>query len=102
MKKIIFSLTKFSRNNGNTKTKGIGYIDGNNFILALHANNGMPYVKIFEDAVKLIHLVPARTNEYAGYLSELVTIQSEVKENSFEEKQITIDYHLWYSVLDKQ
>ena len=60
MKKIIFSLTKFSRKNGNTKTKGIGYIDGNTLILALQANNGMPYVKIFEDAVKLIHLVPAR------------------------------------------
>ena len=102
MKKIIFSLTKFSRKNGNTKTKGIGYIDGNNFILALHANNGMPYVKIFEDCVDSIHKAPARTNEFAGYLSEYVTINSEVKENSFEEKQITIDYHLWYSVLDEQ
>ena len=102
MKKIIFSLTKFSRKNGNTKTKGIGYIDGNNFILALQSDSGMPYVKIFDDCVEGIHKVPARTNEFAGYIAEYVTINSEVKPNSYEEKQITINYYLWYSVLDEE
>ena len=102
MKKIIFTLTKFSRKNGNTKTKGIGYISNKDFILALKSNTDMPYVKIFEDAVGQVPKVPNRVNEFAGYLSELVTINSEVKPNSFEEKQINIDYHLWYSVLDEQ
>lgn len=102
MKKIIFTLTKLSRKNGNTKTKGIGYINGNDFILALKSSTDMPYVKIFEDAVGLIPKVPNRVNEFAGYLSELVTINSEVKPGSFEEKQINIEYHLWYSVLDEQ
>lgn len=98
MKKIIYSLTKISKRKENTKVKGVGYVNGNDLIIALKAQNGNPYIKVFEDALKNIHKVPGSENEYSGMFYDFIKIDVEVKPNSFEEKEIAINYYLWYVI----
>lgn len=101
MKKIIYSLTKISKSKENTKFKGVGYINGNDLIVALKSKDGNPYIKVFEDATKNCYKKQNTLNEYSGMFYEFVKINVEIKPNSFEEKEIAINYYLWYVIKEE-
>ncbi len=89
MKKVAYSVTKWSGNN-NYRMKGIGKLDGDNLVLY----NG----KVLEDVVKRCHPIPYKQNEFKGNYEEYQEIDVECK-GSYETIEVCNEYSVWYKFI---
>lgn len=83
MKKVVFSITRYSRQGDNVKHTGLGYITDEDLIIACTSKKGSSYIKVFEDCVKRCHHNPS-DNSYSGSYYEFVT--------NDEDREICLEY----------
>lgn len=91
MKKVVFSITRYSRQGDNVKHTGLGYITDEDLIIACTSKKGSSYIKVFEDCVKRCHHNPS-DNSYSGSYYEFVT--------NDEDREICLEYSVWYKLID--
>ena len=99
MKKVIYSVTKIGKKE-NTKITGSGYITDTDLITALIANNGKPYVRVFEDALKYCHNLINSTTEFKGVITEFQSVEFELENGSKEAREIEVTYLVWYKLAE--
>ncbi len=101
MKKVAYAV---SRQNG-TKLKGVGYLTETDLIIACKSKNDTPYIRVFEDCVKVCSRIPTKENEYSGVYYEIHEIEVEKKNSSgqdvgMEKIEVTVNYFIWYKFID--
>ena len=99
MKKVVYSVTKFSRN-GNTKMTGFGYLTESDLLIACVSQNAKPYILVFEDCVKNCHPIPNSQNEFKGAHYEIREIEVTDKHGAKDTREITVDYSIWYKIVE--
>lgn len=104
MKKVIYSVSRVGK--PDSKMSGIGYITDTDLIIACVGQKGKPYIKVFADCLSECLEVGCSNGEYKGDFREYKEIEVEVKNSmgesrGFEAKEIELNYHVWFKILDK-
>jgi len=98
MKKVVYTVRK-SRSDS-YKLSGIGFITEQDLIASGISSNNKSYVRIFEEAVNYCHAVDSQKTEFKGILTEYPTVNIDTGKGNYEEKQVTIDYYIWYKIIN--
>ena len=98
MKKVIYSVTKYGRNE--TKVSGIGYVTDEDLVIAAISKSGKPYVRIFEDCIKRCYKVQGKNDEFKGNITEIIEVELETKNNNYDTREIEVEYGIWFKYTD--
>ncbi len=90
MKKVKFSLTRYSKN-GSYRFTGFGEIDNENLYT---------YKKVYEDCIRFCHKRLNTTNEYKDSFSQVEEIEFINDRNQLVNLEIEVCYDLWFRVLN--
>ena len=103
MKKVVYSISRFSKF-GSNKMTGVGFITEKDLIIACVSQKGNPYIRVFEDCVKDCHPVAGKEGEFKGPHYEIREIEVETKNGSgeftgYDKREIEIGYSVWYKLV---
>ena len=98
MKKVVYTVRK--ARSDSYKLSGIGYITEEDLIASGVSTNKTSYVRVFQEAVTYCHPVDKAKTEFKGILTEYPIVNIDTGKGNYEEKQITIDYYIWYKLID--
>ena len=98
MKKVIYSVTKYGKNEN--KVSGIGYVTDEDLVIAAISKSGKPYVRVFEDCIKHCYKVQGKTDEFKGNVTEIMEVELETKNGSYDTREVEIEYNIWFKYAD--
>lgn len=99
MKKVVYSVKKVGKVRVD-QLSGIGYITNEDLITSGISKNGKSFIRIFEDCLRYLHQIPHKDNEYKGTIYEMHDLPIETKNGSIEYREFTLEYEIWYKVID--
>lgn len=103
MKKVVYSVSRVGKQD--SKMTGIGYVTDSDLVIACVSAKGKPYIKVFENCLEDCHEVGCSNGEHKGEYREIKEIEVEVKNSmgksrGYETKEIELNYHIWFKILD--
>ena len=95
MKKVVYAVSRY-RKGELIKNTGVGYISGDDLVIACMSKNGKPYIRVFEGCVKNCHPVPEKQDEFRGGYYEIREIEIDSGKDNYEKREIELEYSIWF------
>lgn len=94
MKKVVFSVTKLGSQQA--KTTGVGYVSETDLIIPAVSKNGKPYIRVFEDCVKISRKVNGKDDEFKANVYEIHEVEIQTTKNNYTTREIEVEYQIWF------
>lgn len=99
MKKVVYSVSRYSRGEIN-KLTGLGFLTDTDLVIACVSKQGKPYIRVFEGCVKDCHPVPGKDGEHKGMIYEIREVEMVSDDGKRDTREIELEYSIWYKFVD--